>query len=164
MTKRTRIILILLCFCLAFFSVATYSFMFRTTDTKENNFEPGEVGAVIADGKVTNSGNTAAYIRIRFVSHCEDNSGNVVGIASPAITCTNANGWIEGSNNTYYYPNPVDHGDNNKVPVPLCEAANVDGYTVVLEFFAETIQANPADAATEAWGVTISNGQITSVP
>jgi len=162
MTKRTRIILILLCFCLALFSAATYSFMFRTTDTKENNFEPGEVGAVIADGKVTNSGNTAAYIRIRFVSYCEDNSGNVVGVASPAITCTNANGWLAGSGNTYYYPEPIQA--KASVDIPVCSAANVAGYTVVLDTFAQAIQANPTSAATTAWGVAISNAAITSVP
>ena len=162
MTKRTRIILILLCFCLAMFSVATYSFMFRTTDTTENNFQPGKVGAVLSGTTVTNDGNTPAFVRVRFVAYYKDGSGNIAGVASPAITCSNLNGWLKGTNDTYYYPDPVD--PNEAIAIPTCTAENKDGYTLVIKAFAEAIQASPAQAAQSAWGVTVTNGEITAVP
>lgn len=160
MTKRTRIIVILLCFCLALFSVATYSFMFRTTDTTENNFEPGRVGAVLSGTTVTNDGNTPAFVRIRFVAYYKVGD-NIAGVASPAITCSNLNGWLQGTNDTYYYPAPVD--PNEAIAIPTCTAADKDGYTLVIEAIAEAIQANPKEAAQSAWGVTVTDGEITSV-
>jgi hypothetical protein len=39
-----------------------------------------------------------------------------------------------------------------------------NGYKQVIEVFAEVIQANPAQAAQEGWGVTITNNQINSAP
>lgn len=167
MSKRTRILLITLCFCLALFSVATYSFMFRTSEPAKNEFEPGQVGAVLSENSVTNSGNTAAYIRVRYVTYCTS-GGSIVGANSPAIESFSGTvGWMAGGSNapgcyTWYYKVPI--AAKAAVNIPTFTKPTVNGYDVVVEVFAEAIQANPADAAIEAWGVGITDKEITSAP
>ena len=76
-------------------------------------------------------------------------------------------GWIAGSNHTYYYTAPVEPGGYTPVmcqPFTLAEKELLGGTTIyqVVEVFAEAVQAEPADAAQEVWGVTVENGIITT--
>lgn len=49
-------------------------------------------------------------------------------------------------------------------PFTLAEKELLGGTTIyqVVEVFAEAVQAEPADAAQEVWGVTVENGIITT--
>lgn len=168
MSKRTRILLISLCFALALFSVVTYGFMFRTTDTTTSEFVPGTAAVSFVENntKVKNDGNTSAYIRVRFVAYCKSGE-NIVGVNSPELTFTDATGWVASAANTpgcytWYYNNPV--AVDGQVLIPTFTKATVDGYTVVVEVFAESIQANPIDAVLDAWGVIVNKTTITSAP
>jgi len=186
--KYVLALVILLILVASVGSVAAY--MFKQTGTVNNilisavvdckvheqvNGAPGEIttGNITASSKdsikIENTGNVKAYLRVKLVSHWEDADGNIVAKASqmPAIDYDDGN-WIKGNDDTYYYKNPVDATDGTdltaellKTPIELRKSD--EGYYQVIEVFAEAIQAEPADAVTEAWGVTVDvNGNLTN--
>lgn len=166
----------------------TVAFMFKKAQ-KKNTFQVAQVncevhekmdgterentgnfkGKTKSDICVKNTGNIDEFIRIRLVSYYVDNSGNIVGRASsdyPELTLKG--GWIAGKDHTYYYKEPVKANASTTIlcePITLGTKTLVDGTEVkqVIEVFAEAIQANPDIAATEAWGVTVTDGKITNV-
>lgn len=166
----------------------TLAFMFKKTSV-DNRFAPGTVscqlyetvdgteyigdgarqGSIKSDVKVKNTGNIAAFIRVRLVSHWTDADGNAVGLPSelPQIDF-DAVKWLKGENNTYYYITPVAPGELSGIlcePIILAEKTTADGETVymVLTVLPEAIQAEPPSAASDAWSVTVSNGTISAV-
>lgn len=167
----------------------TLAFMFKKTSV-DNRFVPGTVscqlyetvdgteytdGGVVRQGstksdiKVKNTGNISSFIRVRLVSHWTDADGNAVGLPSelPQIDFDAVN-WLKGENNTYYYITPVAPGELSGIlcePIILAEKTTADGETVymVLTVLPEAIQAEPSSAAAEAWGVTITGGEISAV-
>lgn len=173
--KIFPILPIVILLVIVIFSGTVIAYMFRMTDDADNQFAPAEVSCAVLeqfDGtnksevKVQNTGNIAAYLRIRLVSYWVDGSGNVVAKPSVMPSFVLQSGWVAGANNTYYYQTPV---------APLGYTADLwsgtvtlalDGdYRQVLEVFAEAIQGNPKTAVTESWGVTLdSGGSITNAP
>ena len=175
MSKRIRLWLIAaLALCAAAVGV-TLSFMFKKAE-KTNTFVPAEVTCKVEESLfsgvksnvcVKNTGNAAAYLRIRLVSYYVYDNGEIAGRVSsqyPALTLRN--GWIAGADHTYYYPTPVEPGEKTEIlcdPITLGTVELADGKTVyqVLEVFAEAIQAEPVRAVQEAWNVTVSGTKIT---
>ena len=98
-----------------------------------------------------------------------DADGNISGTVSSVFpTPALRNGWIAGPNHTYYYPHPVEPGGVTGIlcePIALEQTELADGTPLyqVLQVFAEAIQAEPAFAAGEAWGVMLTNNEITTV-
>ncbi len=118
--------------------------------------------------QVTNTGTVPVYIRVRLVSYWQTPSGSIAGRGSEAPKLTEDElgpNWLPAANDTYYYKKPVDPGeqtdnllDTGKVILLKTE----EGYIQVVEVLAEAIQAAPADAVKEAWGVTPNaDGEIT---
>ena len=155
----------------------TLSFMFKKAE-KTNTFVPAEVtckveeslfSGVKSDVCVKNTGNVAAYLRIRLVSYYVDDNGSIAGrVSSQYPMLTLQNGWIAGADHTYYYPTPVEPGEKTEIlcdPITLDTVELADGTPVyqVLEVFAEAIQAEPVRAVQEAWNVTVSDTRITPV-
>ena len=179
MSKRIRLWLIAaLALCAAAAVGVTLSFMFKKAE-KTNTFVPAEVtceveesllSGVKSDVCVKNTGNAAAYLRIRLVSYYVYNDNSIAGrVPSQYPTLTLQNGWIAGADHTYYYPTPVDPDAKTGIlcdPITLGTVKLADGKTVyqVLEVFAEAIQAEPVGAVQEAWRVTVSDTKITAVP
>lgn len=179
MSKRIRLWLIAaLALCAAAAVGVTLSFMFKKAE-KTTTFVPAKVtckveeslfSGVKRDVCVKNTGNAAAYLRIRLVSYYVDNDNSIAGRVSsqyPALTLQN--GWIAGADHTYYYPTPVEPGAKTKFlcdPITLGTVKLADGTPVyqVLEVFAEAIQAEPVGAVQEAWNVTVSGTEITHAP
>lgn len=100
----------------------TLAFMFKKANVK-NTFVPAEVsctayekldgediteatakGGEKSDIRVENTGKVNEYLRVRLVSYFADAEGNVTG-AEPSVypDITLNDGWIAGSNHTYYY-------------------------------------------------------------
>lgn len=176
MSKRIRLWLIAaLALCAAAAVGVTLSFMFKKAE-KTNTFVPAKVtcqveesllSGVKSDVCVKNTGNAAAYLRIRLVSYYVDDNGDIAGSVSsqyPALTLRN--GWIAGADHTYYYPTPVEPDAKTGIlcaPITLDTVKLADGTPVyqVLEVFAEAIQAEPVGAVQEAWKVTVSGTEIT---
>lgn len=179
MSKRIRLWLIAaLALCAAAAVGVTLSFMFKKAE-KTNTFVPAEVtcdveeslfSGVKSDVCVKNTGNVAAYLRIRLVSYYVDDNGDIAGrVPSQYPTLTLQNGWIAGADHTYYYPTPVEPDAKTGIlcaPITLGTVKLADGKPVyqVLEVFAEAIQAEPVGAVQEAWKVTVSDTKITAVP
>ena len=152
------------------------SYMFHISEQKDNLFTPAKVSCKVleefADNKtkssivVENTSNIAAYLRLRLVSYWVDGDGNIVAKPSKKLTFAIANGWKAGPDDTYYYISPINSA--NKTPNLLAEGEKIvleqeDGYSQVVEVFAEAIQSEPT-AAVESWPVTLdSNGNITAV-
>ena len=116
-----------------------------------------------------NTGNAAAYLRIRLVSYYVYDNGSIAGsVSSQYPMLTLRNGWIAGTDHTYYYPTPVEPGAKTGIlcdPITLGTVELADGTPVyqVLEVFAEAIQAEPVGAVQEAWNVTVSDTRITPI-
>ena len=179
MSKRIRLWLIAaLALCAAAAVGVTLSFMFKKAENT-NTFVPAEVtcevkesllSGVKSDVCVKNTGNAAAYLRIRLVSYYVDNDNSIAGrVPSQYPTLTLQHGWIAGADHTYYYPTPVDPDAKTGIlcdPITLGTVKLADGKTVyqVLEVFAEAIQAEPVGAVQEAWKVTVSDTRISAVP
>lgn len=179
MSKRIRLWLIAaLALCAAAAVGVTLSFMFKKAE-KTNTFVPAEVTCEVEESLfsgvkskvcVKNTGNAAAYLRIRLVSYYVYNDNSIAGrVSSQYPPLTLQNGWIAGADHTYYYPTPVEPGAKTGIlcdPITLGTVKLADGKTVyqVLEVFAEAIQAEPVRAVQEAWNVTVSGTEITAVP
>ena len=179
MSKRIRLWLIAaLALCAAAAVGVTLSFMFKKAE-KTNTFVPAEVTCEVEESLfsgvkrnvcVENTGNVAAYLRIRLVSYYVYDNGDIAGrVSSQYPMLTLRNGWIAGTDHTYYYPTPVEPGAKTGIlcdPITLGTVELADGTPVyqVLEVFAEAIQAEPVGAVQEAWKVTVSDTKITAVP
>lgn len=179
MSKRIRLWLIAaLALCAAAAVGVTLSFMFKKAE-KTNTFVPAEVTCKVEESLfsgvkskvcVKNTGNAAAYLRIRLVSYYVYNDNSIAGrVPSQYPALTLQNGWIAGADHTYYYPTPVAPDAKTEIlcdPITLDTVELADGTPVyqVLEVFAEAIQAEPVRAVQEAWNVTVSGTEITAVP
>lgn len=177
MSKRIRLWLIAaLALCAAAAVGVTLSFMFKKAE-KTNTFVPAEVtceveesllSGVKRDVCVKNTGNAAAYLRIRLVSYYVYDNGDIAGrVSSQYPMLTLQNGWIAGMDHTYYYTTPVKPDEKTGIlcdPITLDTVELADGTPVyqVLEVFAEAIQAEPVGAVQEAWKVTVSDTEITA--
>ncbi len=120
--------------------------------------------------RVKNTGNVPEYLRVKLVSYWVDDDGSIVGVPSEMPTVSiDSDKWAAGPENTYYYKNSVAPGAQTenllassitlteKTVTIMDESVNVRQVLVVIP---EAVQANPADAAEELWGVTITNGTI----
>ena len=178
MSKRIRLWLIAaLALCAAAAVGVTLSFMFKKAE-KTNTFVPAKVTCEVEESLfsgvkrnvcVENTGNAAAYLRIRLVSYYVYANDSIAGsVSSQYPMLTLRNGWIAGTDHTYYYPTPVEPGAKTGIlcdPITLGTVELADGTPVyqVLEVFAEAIQAEPVGAVQEAWKVTVSDTRISAV-
>ena len=74
--------------------------------------------------------------------------------------------WIKDPNSdTFYYSNelPAASTTSDLLDGSSITLATEDGYRQVVEVFAEAIQANPAQAASIEWNVTVTDGKIVSI-
>lgn len=178
--KLTKLFLLCIVCLLIAFAGNVIAYMFTKTDYKDNKFSPANVSCSVVETvntdvsekssiTVKNTGNINAYLRVRFVSYwVQDNEGTLelAAKASKMPEFEIADGWLKGSNDTYYYQFPVApdtfSGELLASPILLSEE---DGYLQVVEVFAEAIQSKPETSATDSWGVTINeNGIISHVP
>ena len=134
------------------------SYMFHISEQKNNIFTPANVSCeVLEEFKdnqkssivIENTSNIAAYLRLRLVSYWVDDGGNIVAKPSQMPSFTIATGWMAGSDDTYYYISPIKPDD--KTPNLLADDEKIvleqeDGYSQVVEVFAEAIQSKPTTA------------------
>lgn len=154
---------------------SVYAYMYRKSMAVDNTFIPAYVDCVVnedfADNKKTsitveNTGNIDAYIRVRLVSYWIDESGAIVSKSSEMPTFGIADDWIpDAGNYTYYYTKKVapDAFTTTLLDSDITLRLSSEGYRQVVEVFAEAIQAEPDEAVTDSWNVTIADDVITSV-
>lgn len=151
--------------------------MFKQTESKENDFLPAAVSCTVAEVfddrekseiTVTNTGNIDAYLRVRLVSHWVDAGGSIVAKPSPLMEVSVSDGWIAGTDNTYYCKAPVAPGAKtiNLLFSPIVLQEDFEnGYVQVIDVFAEAIQSKPERAVKNSWRVsTDGSGNILPAP
>lgn len=157
------------------------AYMYTRSEQKNNRFSQAEVACrvhEVTDTDVTkkssitveNTGNIDAWVRVRLVSYWvkKNTATGIMEIAAkPSVmpVLTVASGWKEGTDHTYYYETPLAAGakTGNLLATDML-LAEADGCQQVVEVFAEAMQSRPESAVTESWHVTVSGGQITTVP
>lgn len=173
--KKLAIVIIMLLFLVGLVG-GTVSYMIKTTDQLENDFASATVDCVLNEQlennvksniTVNNTGNIGIFVRVRFITYWIDSNGNVAGIKAPVpLNITFDSDWIKDPNSdTFYYSNelPAASTTSDLLDGSSITLATEDGYRQVVEVFAEAIQANPAQAASNEWNVTVTDGKIVSI-
>lgn len=150
---------------------STVAFLVTETDPVENKFSYAKLsteitedfnGATKSNVQIKNTGDTAAYIRATYVVTWRDMSGNVVPSVPEGYTYTlteNPDKTWKKIGDYFYYPTPVESGSSTLGSLLNCTVthpANPE-YVLNVEILTSTIQSTPANAVTEAWGVTPSS-------
>lgn len=116
------------------------------------------------DVKVKNTGDYDAYVRAVVVVTWQNTEGHVYPEAPVAgrdyEINYNSNNWTQ-SGNFWYYNGVVGAGQSTANLINLCQPKeNVkipEGYDLNVEILASSIQAEPADAVQNAWGMQYSS-------
>ena len=176
MTKKMIAIIIISAVLLSTTVGGVVAYMIKIIQGGEKQFEAAKVSCTLnetfvndqkSNVTVTNTSNVDVFVRVRLVTYWVDGSGNVVNEAPANINFALGEDWIKSaSSNTYYCKEPLAKGGTTSdlLNGQKLTLVSKNGYKQVIEVFAEVIQANPAQAAQEGWGVTITNNQINSAP
>lgn len=159
--RKTLVLVLSIVLLLAIGVGATIAYFHLASGPVINTFQAGSAGAVINEQvsgnvkteiTVTNDGKSPVYVRLRLVSYYEDAEGNVLPQASPMLSFTKGSKWFP-MGNYYYYNAPVAAGDTTQDLLDT-DLAMAEGQ--VIEVLADTVQATPAQAVKDAWGVDAS--------
>lgn len=178
-TKRNHskivFIVLYLCLCVIAFTVGgAYAYLTAKTDSLSNEFIPAKVSCSIEENfsngiksnvKVRNTGNIDAYIRAAVVATFVSDDGKVLATAPKEsvdyIVIWGAEGWINGADGYWYHTKSVAPEEATVSLIESAYAVSVpSGYRLHIQILATGLQAAPDHAVQEAWGVTISNGEI----
>lgn len=177
--KRAVVLLTAVALLLAVAVGGTVAYLVASTGEVVNTFTPTETKIEIheefPDKKVkknvwiTNTGDIPAYVRVRVVVTWQDANGNVYGV-KPEVNKDYTITWgTDGSWNQYttegfcYHAEAVaPNGGTTGVLFTECKPVGSapEGYYLNVDILAQAIQATPASAVNEAWGVQVVNGKI----
>lgn len=162
---RTAVLLIAVLLLITTAVGSTAAFLVTKTEPVEEAFAYAQVSCQVTDTlAVQNTGTAQAYIRASYAVNWLDVNGNIVAAVPEGYSCDpveNQDDWTEGGDGYFYYPYPVDPG--SETPSLLtCSVSRLEDpeYTLSVEVVAEAIQSDPAEAAADAWGVTVSGGVL----
>lgn len=167
---RTAVLLIAVLLLISTAVGSTAAFLVTKTGPVVEDFAYAQVSCQVTRSDsalaVQNTGTAQAYIRASYAVNWLDVNGNIVAAAPEGYSCgllENQDDWTEGGDGYFYYPYPVAPG--SETPSLLtCSVSYPENpaYTLSVEVVAEAIQSNPAEAAEDAWGVTVSDGVLTA--
>lgn len=158
---------------------STVAFLVTQTDPVENKFTYASVSCAVSETfkgatkekvQIQNTGTTDAYIRATYVVSWLNKDGSIAPV--PQGTIPNGytlsisenpdNAWTKGTDGYFYYLTPVAPGGLTDGSLVNCTVTYPQGvepeYILSVEILASAIQSTPANAVTEAWGVTQSSG------
>ena len=165
---RTAVLLIAVLLLITTAVGSTAAFLVTKTEPVEESFAYAQVSCQVTDTMgVKNTGTAQAYIRASYAVNWLDVNGNIVAAAPEGYSCglveDTQGAWVEGRDGYFYYPDPVDPGGETPSLLTCSPSYPEDpAYTLSVEVVAEAIQSNPAEAAEDAWGVTVSGGVLTA--
>lgn len=147
----------------------TVAYLFTNTGSVVNTFTPGKTDITITEDLdkeepkknnivVNTTGNVPVYVRVMLVATYQDENGQVCGqhgtVTVPEFKL-NTPYWVKGDDNFYYYTTTVIGSTESLIKegssIELDQAE--DGCVMHVEVLAQSIQAEPADAVKDAWGV-----------
>lgn len=144
----------------------------KVTCKVDENFTEGDTEK--KDVRIQNTGTTDAYIRAMIVANwctAADANGKTKVVASYAVNASHFPGlpgsdWVKHSDGFYYYTLPVAPGQTTGNLFTSCTPNNAEkpegADHLEVNIICQAVQSTPANAVTEAWGVTISNGSVSS--
>lgn len=172
---RKAALILSLCLIFALAVGTTFALLVAHTNAVTNTFKAAESGTHI-DVKdsgnektgitVTNEGTATSYVRVKLVMNWVDDKENVVsGDNLPKVSLKEGSDWFLGTDGIYYYTKPVaQNGQTSNLLEgnPIKQEKAPDGCHLEVTVLAESIQAAPSTAVTEAWKVVkVDNGALT---
>lgn len=155
----------------------TVAWLTSKTNDITNTFTPSKVMCAVSEVfyedtgvktnvNVTNVGDTDAFIRVKLVTYRTNAERKHIGGVAEVPKFTPGDGWVKYGD-YYYYTKPVAPNaqpekaliDNIQLTSGYTDA---DGGYQAMDVMAEAIQSQPAQAVGEAWGVSISQGNVTA--
>ncbi|HIT25228.1 MAG TPA: hypothetical protein IAC27_04195 [Candidatus Enterenecus avicola] len=172
--RLLMVLVIVLVLCAAGSTVAWLT----VKDDTENTFSVGTASVQVQetfpepytekkDVSIKNTGDVPVYIRAAVSIYWKAEDGSVVAQAPVedrdyTIAWGSSPNWVQHGD-LYYYLLPVDAEASTDPLIDRCTQLDVtaDGKALVVDVLAQAIQAVPADAVQEAWGVTVGEqGQL----
>lgn len=180
---RKAALILSLCLIFALAVGTTVALLKANTAPVTNTFKAAESKIDIIektdDGKksevqVKNIGTATSYVRAKLVLNWVSDDENNQTISSEPVGITpeiNTDDWFLGTDGIYYYRKPVapkgaETGNvtSNLLKTPITQPDAPEGYHLEVTVLAESIQAAPDSAVTEAWKVVkVENGVLTPV-
>ena len=165
---RTAVLLIAVLLLITTAVGSTAAFLVTKTEPVEEAFAYAQVSCQVTQSGnalgVQNTGTAQAYIRASYAVNWLDREENIVAAVPEDYSCALAENpqWEKGGDGYFYYPYPVDPGDEAPSLLTCIVSCPEDPeYTLSVEVVAEAIQSNPAEAAEDAWSVRVSDGVLT---
>ena len=164
---RTAVLLIAVLLLISTAVGSTAAFLVTKTEPVVEAFAYAQVSCQVIDTMgVKNTGTAQAYIRASYAVNWRLDGEESIAAAVPEGYSydldENQGAWVDGGDGYFYYPAPVDPGGETPSLLTcsvLCPEE--PAYTLSVEVVAEAIQSTPAEAAEDAWGVTVSDGMLT---
>ena len=161
--RMTKVAALALALVLLVSAGGTLAYLFTSTDPVENTFSPAEMGIVIhekfennvkSNVYVENTSEVDVYIRAAIVINWKDDAGNVIAevpTASDYALDINKTDWKEDGGYYYWITATEKSVTANLInsAKPITQKA---GYHLSIDILAQAIQAEPANAVTDAWG------------
>lgn len=175
-TEKKAVAVVLVGLLLCVLCDSTLAYLIAGTDPLVNVFHPAKVSSRLvettqtdANGAITakknvyveNDGEAAIYVRAMIVVKWMNADGSVAAIAPVqgedyTLELAENTNWKERTDGFWYYTKPVDPGDHTANLLQHCgqtqNTAPKNCY-LSIEVLTQAIQATPADAVKDAWGV-----------
>lgn len=171
--KKASLLLTSLILLLTLIVGGTVSFLVASSGQVENTFTPSKVacrvdedafgGSTKTNVKVTNTGDTTAYIRAAIVVTWKNARDGNVYPKTPALgtdynMTLNTSDWVQKADGFYYYKHPVAKDYSTGVLITSCspvEGKTPEGYGLNVEILGSAIQSVPTNVVTSIWSVTL---------
>ena len=176
---RKAALILSLCLIFALAVGTTFALLKANTAPVTNTFKAAESGTHIEEKTdngekssiiVENIGTATSYVRVKLVMNWVSNDETNQTISSEPVNIHvdyDTTNWFL-KDGVYYYTKPVgpDGSDNdtttNLLKNPITQPDAPDGYHLEVTVLAESIQAAPDSAVTEAWKVVkVVDGKLT---
>ena len=153
----------------------TVAYLTTKSDSVVNTFLPSQVSCTVTETfkdniksnvNVTNDSDIDAYIRVKLVTYRVNKEDKHIGGEATIPDFRRGENWVKYDDGYYYYTLPVKPNEQPATALTASDIALVgsypdsDGGKQVIEVMAEAIQSEPAAAVGEAWGVTITPGDV----
>ena len=143
----------------------TVAWISENTDSVQNTFSPASVdvqvtesfnGSTKSDVKVSNVGNTSAYIRAAIVAYWVYEDGSVAAPWEGTVSINS--GWTKQGDYYYYNQEVPENGETTALfAAYTAPAAPVAGAKLKMDILAQGIQSTPQSAVSAAWGFVPGN-------
>ncbi len=149
-------------------NLLTSAWLVDSTEEKVNTFIPGTVTTTVEeefDGEtkenvyIQNTGNIDAYIRAAVIAVWKTESGDISGTPVSAADFPDLpilSGWFKGTDGFYYHKTMVAPGALTSKLIGTFEMPVREGLKFELQIIGSGIQADPPEAVTEMWGITVN--------